>query len=304
MTATTEGTPRHNGEIIDVHVHLLPEKRTRSLVRWVKDFFPGHPTSEDITTDEILDDLSGCGVGTFFNLVFPLWEEETESLNLYSKEIAERYENVVGFGSVHLETPRKDEVAERCITEYGLAGIKLHPYAQRFEVFAPEFDPLYRKLDELGKPFVVHTGFDIFYKRTQDFDYLRGMLERYPNMPVVMAHALFPRFKLAYGLLNDYPQVYLDMTNSITCMRWYEDAPEFWRDKLGGEEMDRNREYFHMLFQRFSPRIMFGTDHPVGMWTPSQLYDDLDSFDFDQEIRANLLGRTARAFYEAYCLED
>jgi predicted TIM-barrel fold metal-dependent hydrolase len=301
MAATDEEGPRQNGEIIDAHVHLLPERRTRSLVRWVKKFYPAHPTSEDITIDEVLDDLSGCGVGKFFNLVFPLKEEETEPLNLFSREIAERYGNVVGFGSMHIETPRKDEVAERCTADYGLAGIKLHPYAQRFEVFSPEFDPLYRKLDELRKPFVVHTGFDLFYNRTQDFEYLRGILERNPNMPVVFAHALFPRFKLAYELLSEYPQVYLDMTNSITCMRWYEDSPEFWRDKLGGEEIERNLEHFHLLFERFSSRIMFGTDHPVGMGRPAQLYEDLDWFDFDQEIKENLLGRTALAFHDAHC---
>jgi predicted TIM-barrel fold metal-dependent hydrolase len=301
MNAVNEEDPPQDGEIIDAHVHLLPENRSRSLVRWVKKFYPAHPTSEDITIDEVLCDLSGCGVGTFFNLVFPLWEEETEQLNLFSKEIAERYDNVVGFGSLHLETPNKDEVAERCIVEYGLAGIKLHPYAQRFEVFSPEFDPLYRKLDEMGKPFVVHTGFDLFYRRTQDLSYLRDILERCPNMPVVLAHALFPRFKLAYELLSDYPRVYLDMTNSITCMRWYEDAPAFWGDKLGGEELEQNAEHFHMLFEQFSSRILFGTDHPVGMGPPVQLYDDLDWFGFDSGVRANLLGRTARAFHDAYC---
>jgi predicted TIM-barrel fold metal-dependent hydrolase len=301
MTATNEDGPRQNGEIIDAHVHLLPERRTRSLVRWVKKFYPAHPTSEEITLDEVLADLAGCGVDTVFNMVFPLKVEETESLNLFSKEISERYDNVVGFGSLHIETPAKDEVAERCMVEYGLAGIKLHPYAQRFEVFSPEFDPLYRKLDELGRPCAVHTGFDLFYGRTQDLNYLRGILERYPNMPVVLVHALFPRFKLAYELLSEYPQVYLDMTNAITSMRWYEDSPDFWRDKLGGEEIERNLDHFHLLFERFSSRMMFGTDHPVGMGRPAQIYADLEWFGFDPEVKANLLGQTARAFYEAHC---
>jgi hypothetical protein len=240
-------------------------------------------------------------VDTFFNLVFPLKEEETEALNLFSREVAARYDNVIGFGSLHIETPAKDEVAERCIVESGLAGIKLHPYAQRFEVFSPEFEPLYRKLAELGKPFLVHTGFDVFYRRTQDLAYMRGILERYPAMPVVLVHALFPRFRLALELMGDYPQLYLDMTNSISAVRWYRESPDGWPEHAEKEDIERNLDGFYQLFELFSGRMMFGTDHPVGMGSPRQIYEDLDWFTFDPGVKADLLGRTARSFYEAHC---
>lgn len=46
---------------------------------------------------------------------------------------------------------------------------------------------------------------------------------------------------------------------------------------------------------------MFGTDHPVGMGRPAQLYADLEWFGFDPEVRANLLGGTARVFRETHC---
>lgn len=288
--------------IVDSHIHILPPRRTAGLVRWVKKFMPQHQSREEVTPDEMLAELGDCGVDTFFNLVFPLKEEETEQLNLFSREVADRYENVVGFGSLHLETPGKDRVAEQCVVEYGLAGIKLHPYAQLFEVFSPEFEPLYRKLAELGRPFLVHTGFDVFYKQTQDFEYLRGILERYPGMPVVLVHALFPRFGLALELLGDYPQLYLDMTNSISAVRWYKESPDTWLEQAGKYEIEENLDSFNELFERYSRRIMFGTDHPVGMGSPAQIYADLDWFGFDPEVRADLLGRTARAFLEAHCL--
>jgi len=288
--------------IVDSHIHILPPRRTAGLVRWVKKFMPQHQSREEVTPDEMLAELGACGVDTFFNLVFPLKEEETQQLNLFSREVADRYENVVGFGSLHLLTPDKDRVAERCVTEYGLAGIKLHPYAQLFEVFSPEFEPLYRKLAELGRPFLVHTGFDVFYKQTQDLEYLRGILERYPAMPVVLVHALFPRFGLAFELMGDYPQLYLDMTNSISAVRWYKESPDTWLEQAGKYEIEENLDSFNELFERYSRRIMFGTDHPVGMGSPAQIYADLEWFGFDPEVRADLLGRTARAFLEAHCL--
>lgn len=282
----------------DAHLHIMPPERIAGLVRWIQKAFPGHPARQDITPDEMLDDLRSVGVTNAFNFVFPLREEETEPLNLFNRDIGRRYPQLVAFGSLHVETPCKDEVAERCILEYGLAGIKLHPYAQRFEVFCPEFEPLYRKLDELGKPLFVHTGFDEFYGRTQDLDCLRGILERYPGMQVVLVHSLFPRLRLARELVSDYDQVWLDMTNSLSMVRWSRTAPSaMWVDHFG-EEPEAEMDCFESLVEEFSRRILFGTDHPVGMGTVEQIYADLDSFGFDDEVKADLTGRSALALLE------
>jgi uncharacterized protein len=282
----------------DAHIHILPAARTASLVRWLQRAFPGSSARQDITAREILADLEACGIQGAFNFVFPLRPEETEPLNLFSREVGLRYPQVVPFGSVHLETPRKDEVAERCICEYGLAGIKLHPYAQRFEVFCSDFEPLYRKLDEIKKPLFVHTGFDAFYGQSQDLDYLRGMLERYPGMPVVLVHSLFPRLRLARELIAGYEQLWLDMTNSLSMVRWFRDAGgNAWNEHYG-EEAEAEMECFEPLVAEFSSRVLFGTDHPVGMGTVAQIYADLDSFGFDPTVRANLAGGAAQSFLE------
>lgn len=290
------------GGIWDSHVHILPPERTRGLVRWIKRAFPGHPSTEDMTPERILSDVRECGTTTVFNMVFPLEEPETDELNLFSREIGRTYDNVVPFGSLHAGTPNKDRVAEQCLTEYGLAGIKLHPYVQRFEAFSPFFEPLYRKLDELKRPLVVHTGFDVFYRRTQDLAYLKGVLERYPDMPVVLVHALFPRFELAGELLSEHANVYLDLTNVISAVRFYrEEPPEGWSTELDTGEMARNLDYFFDILDKYSHRMMFGTDHPAGMGSPREIYGDFDSFDFEPDVRANLLGNTARGFLAECC---
>lgn len=298
----TEGRVKGAAEPIwDSHVHLLPERRTRSLVRWIKKAFPGHPSREDFTQDDIIADLKGCGVQVIFNLVFPLEEEETEPLNDFSAEVARSYDFVVPFGSMHAETPRKEEVAERCLVDRGLAGIKLHPYVQGFEAFSPGFEPLYRKLNELERPFIVHTGFDVFYRKSQDLSYLRGILDRYPEMPVVLVHSLFPRFRLAYELMVEHEHLYIDMTNVLSAVRWYlESPPGAWpREEV--ELLERNLEHFHELVGNYSERIMFGTDHPAGMGSPEQIYADFESFAFKPQVRRNLLGATARRFLEECC---
>jgi len=287
--------------IIDSHIHVIPAGRTASLVRWIKRAFPEHPSHEDMTPDEILEQLRACGVVRAFNFVFPLKDEETAGLNTFSREIALRFPMLVPFGSMHLQTPRKDEVAERCLTELGLAGIKIHPYAQRFEVFSSEFEPLFGTLSRLRRPFVVHTGFDDFYNRTQDLDYLRGVLDRYPDMPVVLVHSLFPRFGLAIELLRSHPKVYLDMTNVPSSILLYQRAPQMLAGRGGAEGLEGEIENFELLLADWHERIMFGTDHPVGMGSPKRICEDLDSFDMTAEARSNILYGTAARFLHDEC---
>ena len=89
---------------IDPHVHILPPGRMRGLVRWVKKVTPGFPVDEDITAGEIIAGVRESQIPLFFNLVFPLWEEETEDLNLFNRDLCAGIPADVPFGSLHIET--------------------------------------------------------------------------------------------------------------------------------------------------------------------------------------------------------
>jgi predicted TIM-barrel fold metal-dependent hydrolase len=272
----------------------------RGLVRWVKKFTPGFPVSEDITTENILAILREAEIPYFFNLVFPLWEEETEDLNRFNRDLCADIPEAIPFGSVHIDTPDKEKETRRCIEEYGFLGMKLHPYAQRFPAFGPEMRPLFEVLNEHGRALLVHTGFDVFYGMYMDFEEMEAVLRNYPAMQLVAVHALFPRFDLAHRLLGEYPNFWLDMTNTMSCMRIYEDIrgqegeiPEV-ASSLEVEEVEKNHRYFLRLFEDFNGRIMYGTDFPVGFGYHPALLDDLRYFGFDREVEEGLLFRSAR----------
>ncbi len=208
---------------VDPHIHIMPPRRMAGLVRWVKKFTPGFPISEDITADDILKSVRESEIPFFFNLVFPLWVEETEDLNRFNYELCAGIPEAIPFGSVHIDTPDKGAETRRCIEEYGFMGMKLHPFAQRFPAFGPEMHPMFEILNEHRKPLLVHTGFDAWYGMYMNLDDMEGVIRDYPDMQLVAVHALFPRFRLAHRLLSEYPNFWLDMTNSISCMRLYED---------------------------------------------------------------------------------
>jgi len=270
-------------EWLDTHVHILPPRRMRGLVRWVKRFMPHYPLSEEITPEEIVSSLRRSGIRRFFNLVFPLWEEETEALNRFNRDVCAGLEGAVPLGSLHIDTPDKRKETARCIEEYGFLGMKLHPYAQGFPAFGEEMRPMFEVLDHYRRPLMVHTGFDAFYGRSMDLERMEEALRDYPRMQLVAVHALFPRFELAHRLLGRYENFWLDMTNTISCMRLY-------RDQEGGEvsipspdgsleveEVRKNEEYFWRLFRDFPERIIYGTDFPVGFGCHPALLEDLRS---------------------------
>ncbi|MGQ9475245.1 MAG: amidohydrolase family protein [Actinomycetota bacterium] len=298
------GAQEEGMEWIDPHVHILPPRRMAGLVRWVRKFTPGFPVSEGITPEEIVATLRESGIRLFFNLVFPLWEEETEDLNRFNRDLCAGIPEAVPFGSLHIETPDKERETRCCIEEYGFLGMKLHPYAQRFPAFGEEMRPMFEVLDEHRRPLLVHTGFDAFYGMYMDLERMEATLREYPGMQLVAVHALFPRFRLAHRLLSEYENFWLDMTNSISCMRIYEDLKAK-RDHLPSgyeslevEGVEENHPWFYRLFEDFSHRILYGTDFPVGFGYHPALWEDLRCFGFGEKVESDLLGGAARNLLE------
>jgi hypothetical protein len=289
---------------IDSHVHILPARRMSGLVRWVKKFTPGFPVSEEITPQEIVASLRESDIGCFFNLVFPLWEEETRDLNIFNRDLCRDIQEAVPFGSLHIETPDKASETRRCIEEYGFFGMKLHPYAQRFPAFGEEMRPLFEVLNQVERPLLVHTGFDVFYGMRMDLADMEEAVRDYPGMQLVAVHALFPRFRLAYRLMQEYPNFWLDMTNTISCLRIYletkksREATHPDTTSLEVDLLEENLEDFYGLFRDFPDRIMYGTDFPIGFGYHPALLDDLLYFGFPSEVLGMLLAGTVKNLFE------
>lgn len=277
----------------DPHVHILPPRRMKGLIRWVKGFFPGFPLPEDHGREQVLEGLRRAGVKRFFNLVFPLWVEETEELNRFNFELCSGVPGAVPFGSLHLDYPEKERETERCIWEYGFAGMKLHPFAQGFSAFHEDMRPMYEVLQDAGRPLLVHTGFEEFYGMSIPLKDLERHLSRWDRVQIVAVHGLFPRFDLALGLLESYTNFWVDLTNSVSCMRIYFEIKggESGMEVQGfdPDEISRYERHFERLFEEHADRVLYGTDYPVGFGAHFSLLEDLRYFRLGREIERQLL---------------
>lgn len=264
---------------IDTHTHILPEYRLRTLAKWMKNSFPGHDVSEKFKPLDLVRDLYNGGTTHFFNLVYPIQEEETERLNDFNIEFCRDIPGAIPFASIHQETKNKAKVTEKLLRENDLAGFKLHPFVQKFDPWDLRMDPFYSLVQEAGKPVLFHTGFEGFYKRKMPVDKLRRLLTKFPNLPVVFVHMAFPDIEEVFILMDEFPGLYLDATGVFVFLR--NDFEQWLPPKL---KNGRLIEILQNGLEKNKGRIMFGSDHPVGWGDIETIFKDLSFLTVSDDI--------------------
>ncbi len=277
-------------EIIDVHVHIYPPERQYKLLRWIKKSFKTHPVDDNISPQGIIEDLRNHGVNRFINLVYPLSPEETESLNEFNAELARDNENVYAFGSVNQKNKNKETIIKKAFYDLGLMGLKFHPFIQRIDLRDPAMEEVWEICEEQKRPVFIHTGYEDFYGCKMPPACIRTILKRHPELYLVLNHILFPDIKAAFDIARDYPNVYLDLTNIPSSF------PLF--TTYCSEE-----EYIKILkdgIHEFPGRVFFGTDHPVGMGSLNDIFEQLKSLNLSAEDYKMITYTAADQFIEKF----
>ncbi len=281
--------------VIDTHVHIMTEKRIQALARWMKKAFPQHPVALTVTPMDLVEDLKRGGITHFFNLVYPLTVDETESLNDFNVSFCRGVPGAIPFAGIHPDTPDKAAYAEKCLFHDGVAGFKLHPFVQGFDPWDRRMDDLYGFLQEAGKPVLFHTGFEAFYGRTMAVPELKRLLRRFPRLPAVFVHMAFPEIEETFRMMDEFPQLYLDATGVFVFFR---NSFRPYLDKvLGGDKFDRILET-HL--ETYRERIFFGSDHPVGWGDIGKVFKDLNFIPASTETKEYLTWKSAMAFIDRF----
>jgi len=251
---------------IDPHVHLLPDKRTAALMRWLHRALPGVAIPADITAEGALADLRADGAERVVNLLFPLGAGEAGELHRYGAALRAREPDVICVAGVHVDDEDPERVVRTAIEDHGMRGLKLHPMVQRFSPGHPALAPAIAALAEYGLPLYVHTGFDEWYGWGYDLGELERIAERHPSIPLVLCHCAFPRLDWAAGMARRHPQVWLDTTNVFASIAL---AP-------AGESRERLERAVPGLFEAAPDRIFFGTDYPAAMGSLAELHAQVE----------------------------
>ena len=290
--------------MIDAHIHIFPPYRSVKAVRWLKRYIPGLKVSETVNEAEILRMLKDSGVSHFFNYIYPIRPEESQPLNEYNHQLSKRIKNAACFGSLHPENRNRMEILEEALIDFGLIGMKFHPFVQGFSILDERLDEVYRTLEKMGRPLILHTGFDRFYKAKIGAEEVETVLLRYPDLIVVIAHMFYPRIDRAFHLLEKYENVYLDGTNLFSDYQEPGSGDNIFEGVLenngGGVRYRISCASFMDQLERYSDRIMLGSDYPVAMNDPEAIYSYMQSLPVSASAKDNILGETAMNFIKRF----
>ncbi len=156
----------------------------------------------------------------------------------------------------------------------GAIGVKAHPFWH--QITPIELLPVAQELVKLGKPLLVHLGFN----EKGNFD---ALLKEVPDLKLVMAHAGFPCYSQTWKAIKNKPNVYVDLSQTLYV----------------------NASTTRKVVNALGPdRCFFGSDGPWGSIGPRGEFDlglikrRIEKLFPDARIRAKLLGESFQKIIE------
>ncbi len=191
--------------IIDAHTHVGPD-----IEYGVKTASYRSATPDDLIA---VMDANGIDRAVVFaahwqtrgRRIDPNYEEG----NRYVRDAVRKYpERLIGFARANPNFGRQalDEL-DRALREDGMRGIKLHPDLDSFYMASDALvDPIFALAAERRVPVLVYCGYPL---RAQPLRFLR-YAERFPQVPIILAHMGFRLVADAITVAERAPNIYLE----------------------------------------------------------------------------------------------
>lgn len=251
--------------IIDSHTHLMDEP---------------FQYLEGMAVDAFIElmDEAAIDVSVIFTLVGLIRDFQKHNDRL-AAVVAANPGRLVGLGSVNpwygAEAVRE---VERCFTELGFSGLKLHPWFTGFLVNSTIMDGICEIAADFGRPIFLHTGTPPGSAPLQ----VGNLADRHPEVVFVMAHLGLPDLWWeAVAAAKRHPNIYMETAgaHSLSIRR----AVEI----LGSE------------------RVLFGSDAPFGGRNNVFFQrDKIHLLNFSEDDTANVMGRNAARVFDIHAVEE
>jgi len=256
----------------------------QAIWRW----FETHawPIEYKLFADEAVAKLKAEGVTRCVSLHYPHQTGMAESLNLWAQRLGEKYpEFVVPFGSLHPDDAGKEKILKACFDDYGFKGLKFHCHVQKMAPEDKRMESIYEICQERDKIVLIHCGNGPHFKENPTAGYgydvteisgakhFERTIRKYSNLRFVVPHLGFEEIDRFVGMLEDYPNLYLDTTMTLA---------KFFPHEI-------RREWF----ERHTDRILFGTDFPNIPYEWKREKEGLLALNLGEEKEAAIFYRNA-----------
>jgi uncharacterized protein len=232
--------------VIDIHVHFFPPGVFRAIWRYFET--PTHGlwnVKYKLHGIQHVQTLKNEGVKRFASLVYAHKPGLAGYLNDFISESADRFPELIPFGTVFVGDGQSEKVARQLFEEYKFFGIKLHPFVSKEGLDDSRFFHVYEIMQDLGKVLVCHPSSVPVYQHTDGAIRLRRVLNHFPRLKVIVAHCGAFEYGDYCLLADDFECLYFD--TAFNCVH-----AEFFPKNCPGRE----------FFLRYQDRILFGSDYP------------------------------------------
>ena len=203
--------------IVDIHVHALPDR----LQRAVWDYFdrlddPPWPIRYRLPADDRLVALRRAGVVSHTALAYAHKPGMIAGLNDYTLDLADRYDQIVPTFTIYPEDG-VGEVTAAAIARGG-AVVKVHLQVGRFHATDPRLDEAWELIAAHRLPVVLHATAVYGVDGGAEYcgiDAVRALLDRHPDLVIVLAHLGMPELDEALDLAVGADHVYLDTAMTL-----------------------------------------------------------------------------------------
>lgn len=198
--------------LVDVHVHFLPGRLQEAVWRYFDRLDdPPWPVAYRDGEQARLATLRDLGVVAHTALAYAHKPGMLGWLNGHTLDLAEREPQVIPTFTMHPEDGVDDAVAGAIARGGALA--KVHLQVGRFHATDPRLDPAWERLAHHRIPVVVHASAVYGVDGGGEYcgaDAIRALLERHPDVRVIVAHLGAPDVGDFLRLAEQVPALRLD----------------------------------------------------------------------------------------------
>ncbi len=234
--------------IIDIHVHAFPERLQQAIWRYFDRLDPAWPITYRWPLAERLAHLRRLGVRQHTALAYAHKPALASALNDFTMGLADEHAQVIPTFTIFPDA----DVAQYVETALHRGGqvCKVHVQVSKYRLDEPVLSDVWSQLERARVPIVLHasvapdgTGGEAFCGP----DVVADLLERHPDLVVVLAHLGAPDVEGFLRLAESTPGMHLDLSMALTEPAYLGQLPDHLMPRLAA----------------LWPRLVFGSDFPT-----------------------------------------
>ncbi len=267
--------------IVDLHVHFMPDRVQQKVWgffdRVAETGAAPWPVTYRFSDQERVEILRRLGVRAFTTLNYAHRAGMAGWLNDYSRELAATYPAVISSGTFFPE-PEVEQVVADALAG-GVRVFKVHIQVGNFSPVDDRLTPAWQQIAAAGTPVVIHCGNGPHRGEHTGIGPIRELVERYPELVLVIAHGGLPDYAEFAELAQQHPNVYLDTTMVGTS----------YMEQLAPIPPD-----YPETMARLAGKVVLGTDFPTIPYAYAHQLEVLANWGLGDAWLADVLWHTPR----------